>query len=361
MNRTLAVLFLSVVSCLVGCRSYTGQYYVGADGYVLASRDGPAGQKETYRLEVRADASLQVLRERDQERLVFGLQAAELDKGQAERRGVKPYSGLLVTGVVAKSGAAEAGILVGDVLLALDTKETVYLPQLAAVESSIRADQTVTAKVMRGQDEMDLPLAAKLVKERVTEQELVPLEVPESSHRPYAGVTLRGIPAAWCEKVFGAPREAVVVTSVEVGSPAWVAGIRGGDVIDKVDGAPVPNVHELSRRIIESGQAEKPMTLAVRRGPGEAHEGKVELADYSDEANAWIPLVFCLENGTYSDSWSIGPFGLVMSNRNHYLANRETRRVQTRNVFSAVLGLFRVETTPEETEVHLLWFIRFDT
>jgi hypothetical protein len=50
-----------------------------------------------------------------------------------------------------------------------------------------------------------------------------------------------------------------------------------------------------------------------------------------------------------------------MRNRNRYLANMATRRVQTSNVFSAVLGLFRVESSPDETEVRLLWFIRFDT
>lgn len=361
MKHPIVVLFLAVFTLAAGCRSYAGQYYVGADDYVLASRSGPEGRKETYRLDVRGDGSLRIQRESLRDRPALGLKAIEVDKEQAERRGVKPYCGLLVTAVAPKSSAAEAGVLVGDVLLALGGKETVYLPQITAIEATLRDGQTVVAKVLRGQDQMDLSLVTQREKELVTEQEVVPLEVPETSQRPYAGVTLRGIPAAVCEQVFGVKREAVVVTNVEVGSPAWVAGIRGGDVIEMVDGAPVPNVHELSRRIVANGQLEKPMTMVVRHGPGPAHEGKVELSDYSEDSHAWIPLVFCLENGTYSDRWSIGPFGLVLSNRNHYVADSSTRRVQTRNVFSALLGLFRVETSPEETEVRLLWLIRFDT
>lgn len=362
MNRTPAVLvsFLVSLACLAGCRSYDGQYFVSADDYVLASREA-GGEKLTYRLQVQGEASLRMQRTYDRERPVLGLSVAELDKAQAERRGVRPYSGLLVTKVGAKSSAQEGGVLVGDVLLRLDAQETVYLPQLLAAEAALKAGQSVNAKVLRGQDEMDLPLAIRMEKERVTDEEVVALEVPEVSQRPYAGVTLRGIPAAACEKIFGAPREASVVTSIEVGAPAWVAGLRSGDVIDTVDGAPVPNVHELSRRIVEAGLAEKAMTFGVRRGPGQAHEGTVELSDYSEHAGAWIPLVFRLDNGTYEDYWSIGPFGLLASNRNRYVPDSTTRRVKTRNVFSAVLGLFRVETTPDETEVRLLWIIRFDT
>ncbi len=362
MHRSSIALSFAAFTLLAGCRTHYSQYYLGSDDYVLASRDGPGDRKESYRLEVRGDnCSLRVATEYERERPFLGLKLTELDKGQAERRGVKPYSGLLVKGVYPKSSAEEGGVLAGDVLLKLDTRETVYLPQVTEIEGVLRSEQMVTAKVLRGQEQLDLPLATKLLKERVTDQEEVPLVVPKHEHRPYAGVTLRGIPAVWCEKIFGTARQAVVVANVQVGSPAWVAGLRGGDVIDTVDGAPVPDVQSLAARIATGGEAGQAMTFGVRRGAGPLHEGAVALEDYSREANAWFPLVFHLQSGTYEDRWSIGPFGLLMSNRNTYIPNTSTRRVQTRNVFNAVLGLFRVETNPEETEVRLLWVIRFDT
>lgn len=361
MNRSLLVLFLAALSSLPACRTYVGQYFIGSDDYVLASRDLADGRREQFRLQVRGEARLRHATEYDRERPFLGFQAAEIDKQQAERRGVRPYVGLQVWGVYPGSSAAEGGVLAGDVLLSIDGRETVYLPQVAAIEATLRADQAVAVKLLRGQEPIELTLRTRLLRERVTDEQDIELEAPPDLPRPFAGVTLRGIPAVWCERIFGEPRQAVVVTKVEVGSPAWLAGVRAGDVIDQVDGAPVPPVAELMRRVAEQGPAEQPMTWTVRRGHGQAHEGRLDLHDYSGESNAWVPLVFYYRNGTYEDRWTVGPFGLLLSNRNDYIADASTRRVQTRNVFSALFGLFRVESSPEQTEVRLLWLIRFDT
>lgn len=359
----ISTLVLSLALALPSCVTHHGQYYVGSDDYVLATRDGPNGSKETFELVVgsaRGDANLRVSHEYDHERPFLGFQVVELEKAHAERRGVRPYSGLLVNGVYPKSSAEAAGVLSGDILMALDGKETVYLPQIAEIERRLAAGQKVAAKVLRGQNELDLTLETNLLKERVSDTQDVALEVPPT-HRPYAGVNLRGIPQVWAEKIYGEKRNAIVVTNVEVGSPAWIAGIRGGDVIEAVDGAPAPTVHELARQISERGEQEQAMRWRVSRGPGEAYEAELRLEDYSGETNIWFPFVFWLESGAYSDKWSIGPFELVMNNRNHYIADSSTRKVQTRNVWNAILGLIHVETSPDETEVRLLWFITFDT
>lgn len=358
-TRTIALLTLLLAGPASGCRTWTSQQFVGAREYDLTTRTAPDGARETFRLE--AGGGLLVSTEQERQRPFLGFKVAELDKARAERRGVRPYSGLLVTGVYPGSAAAQGGVLDNDVLLAIDGNEIVYANQLAAAEAPLRDGQAVTAAVLRGQERVELPLIVQLLHERVTDRESIPLDAPPDSSRPFAGVTLRGIPAVWCERIFGAPRNAVVVTGVEVGSPAWVAGVRGGDVIDTVDGEPVPPVEELSRRIASLGEAGQTMRWGVRRGEGERYDAEIALADYSGEAHVGIPLIFHYTNGTYEDRWGVGPFGLVMSNRNHYVADTSTRRVETRNVFSALLGLFRVETGPRETEVRLLWIIRFDT
>lgn len=347
----------------VACTTYGEHYHVGAEDHVLSSRTAANGLSETISLHVRAsggDASLEVTTETSTERASLGIQVAELDRQRADNRGVKPFSGLLVVGIHVPSGADEAGVEVGDVLLSLGGKETVYLPQLEQVESTLQADQVVKARVLRGQTEEEISLTPRRHERRGTRVETVPLERATITHRPYAGVTLRGIPAAWCERIYGVVREAVVVTSVEVGSPAWVAGVRGGDVIEELDGAPVPPVSEVTRQIAERGPAGDKMRLRVRRGE-QSHEAELELSDYSGEANVWIPLIARYQNGAYMDRWSLGPFGLLLSNRNSYVANTATRAVQTKNVFSAVLGLLRVESTPHETDVRLLWFLHFDS
>jgi hypothetical protein len=362
-QSSLLPLLAAVALSLPACTTYYDQYHIGAEDYVLARRTAAGGLVESYHLDVRSsvgDASLRVVSEYERERPFLGLQPLELDAEAAAKRGVRPFAGILLRGVYPQSAAAAAGVLAGDVLLSLDGQAMVYLAQLADFEAGLAVDQAVSARILRGQSELDLELRPKLLRERVHDSQDIELERVPTTERPLAGVGVRGIPPVWCEKIFGHPCNAVIVTTVEVGSPAWLAGIRGGDVVEAVDGAPVPPAAELMARLREQG----PGTVTrwrVRRGSDATHEASIALDDYSGESHVWIPLVFRLENGVYADRWSAGPFGLVASNRNHYLADTSLRTVQTRNVFSALLGLFRVESGPRETEVRLLWFIRFDT
>ena len=358
MKRTSAVVLALFLLTMTSCRTWSGQHYVGSQDYLLTTRVMADGTREDYHLK---NGALQVHTESERERPFLGFKVSELTKPRAERRGVRPYTGLLINGVYPESSAANAGVLKNDVLLSIDGEELVYLSQLAEAEARLRDGQTCTAAVLRGQERIDVPLLARVVVENVTDRQDIPLEKAPPTPRPYAGVTLRGIPAVWCERIFGEARNAVVVTDVEVGSPAWLAGIRGGDVIDTVDGEPVPPVAELSRRIAAGGEVNQTMRWQVRRGEGLEHDAEVHLHDYSGEGHFWLPLVTHITNGTFEDRWSVGPFGLLMSNRNHYVPETSTRMTQTRNVFSMLLGLFRVESSPRETEVRLLYFIRFDT
>jgi PDZ domain len=360
MLRLPHLLFLAALSLLASCRTNLRSYHVGAADYVLATRALEGGRKETFQVQARGNGSLRLTSEFDRKRPFLGFQLAELDKAQAERRGVRPYTGLLVTGVYPQSSAAEAGVLAGDVLLSIGGVETVYLPQATKAEAGLSEQQQVVAKVLRGQEQLDLTLETRLLSERVTDVQEIPLDAGEPQPRPYAGVTLRGIPELWCERIFGAPRQAVVVLGVDVGAPAWLAGIRAGDVIEQVDGQPVGDVNQLTRQIAERGEAGQSMVWAVRRGPGDRHEGTVQLADFRGETRLVVPLLACYSNGTDVDSWSL-LMGLLMRNKNRYVHDPATRAVQTHNVFSAVLGLFRVESGPHSTRVRLLWLIDFET
>ena len=353
----LAVL-LFALSVLPSCRTWTTQYFVGSEDYELARVTASDGAVEIFRLQG-AD-TLRVETRYERERPFLGLQVVELDKPRAERRGVKPYSGLLVTGTYPESAARLAGVRADDVVLDVGGAEVVYAEQLVQAEAGLDEQETVLVRLVRGDEEIALALRTQLLREDVTDVQQIPLEPAPASPRPYAGVTLRGIPPAWCERMFGEPRNAVVVSTVEVGSPAWLAGVRGGDLIETVDGEPVPRVDELARAIAANGQIEQPMTWLVRREEGRTHEAVIALSDYSGEANFFVPLLVDVTNGVYEDRWRLG-LGLIMGNRNLYVADASTRRVQTRNVFSALLGLIKVDARPTETRVRLLWFIKFDT
>ncbi|MBX3464309.1 MAG: PDZ domain-containing protein [Planctomycetes bacterium] len=360
MKTTCALVAAAALVGLPACTTYNHQHYVGADSYALATRTGPGDLRETFHLDVRGstgDASLRIVSDYERERPFLGLQLLELDGQAAAHRGVTAFSGLLVQGVYPQSAAAEAGVLAGDVLLQLDGQPVAYLAQAASLEAALRIGESVPARLLRGQTPLDLELQARPLRERVHDSQDIELERAFVPTRPTLGAGLRGIPAVWCERIYGRPCNAVVVTSVEVGSPAWLAGIRGGDVIETVDGAPVPPVAELSHRLREQGPGSQTQ-WQVRRGDM-VYETSITLEDYSGERQVWIPLVFRLEDGVYSDRWTLGPFGLLAGNRSHYVADTSTRAVQTSSVFHLLFGLLRVESAPQSTSVRLLWLIRF--
>ncbi|MFY9345084.1 MAG: PDZ domain-containing protein [Planctomycetota bacterium] len=342
-----------------GCRSYSNQYYVRSADYDLVRRELPGGRVETFRFEGRGQGTLRVTTEYDRERPFLGFQLAELGATEAAQRKLPPHSGLLLRGVYPQSAAAEAGARAGDVLVMLGGKPVVDQPAVFAIERRLGVDENVAATVVRDGERLDLTLVCKRIKERATDQELVPLEIPRLLHRPYAGVTVRGIPAVWCERIWGKPRNAVVIVDLEVGSPAWVAGLRGGDVIEMVDGAPVGTVSEVSALLADRGEAGQTLRLLVRRGDEPPHDAVVQLGDYSGERVVWVPLVFRIEDGTYEDVWTVGPFGLLLGNRNRWVVSGADRTLATRNVFSALLGIVQVTSAPAGSEVRLLWFLRF--
>ncbi len=359
MTRFLASRLLLILPFATACTFYDRESYVGRDRLEIARVQRDDGTTESYLLEVgqtTSDAALTVKTERDRERAFLGLQVVELDRASAEPRGVAPYRGLLVTGNYPRSAAVEAGVLPGDVLLAVGTEAVVYREQLPKVEAALRPEQPVTLKLLRGQQERELTIVPKALRDRVVDAEPIALEATVG-RRPFAGVVLRGIPRVWCERMYGEERNAVVIAGVDVGSPAWIAGFRAGDVIDRVDQQPVGTVDELGQSLYQRGTQGGAMTLAVRRGQSESFAATIALDDYTATRQVWFPLLFRIEDGAREDEWTVGPLGLVMSNTNTYVSDPAGRKAETRDVFDAVLGLVHVDSSPRHKRLRLLWFI----
>ncbi|MFK7738913.1 MAG: PDZ domain-containing protein [Planctomycetota bacterium] len=357
--RTIARVALLALPLAASCTTYTEALYVGSTDYEIASRTAfEDGVVESYLLD--DGRYIRVKTRREQERPFLGFQVVEIDKSRALEVGVDPYSGMLVTDTFANSSARQAGVRPGDVLLTIDGQRIIYAEQLEKAEYAHAASEGVVCELLRGAEKLELSLKMQTLAEDVTDVESIALESGISSPRPYAGVTMRGIPQEWCERMFDDQKQAVVLSQVDVGSPAWLAGFRGGDILEQVDGEPCPSVAELSKRIRASGPAGGSMLWRVRRELGNSHEGVVQLADYSGTTRANFPLLWNSKNSAAEDRWAIG-WGLVMSNRNQYVANQSTREVETRNRFSALLGLIQVDDRPEDTRVRLLWFITFET
>jgi len=241
------------------------------------------------------------------------------------------------------------------VLLSIAGKPVVYLNQLQGVESLLKVGEEVNLQLLRGQTQIEVAATPQALQEQVHDDQSVPLETAPPQH--YAGAGFAGIPSVWCEKIYGKPREAVVLTDVEIGGPAWLAGFRSGDVVDAVDNGPTPTAAQLRQMIVDRAPQSAPVTLQVSRGGRDQHTAQLIPRPRAGTKEFWFPLVFHLRDGVFQDKWSVGPFGLIMCNRNRYVADVDNRRVATKNSFSALLDLIHVDTDPDSTDVRLLWLI----
>lgn len=363
MNPSRRIALLLVAALATSCVSYGVEYSVASEDWLLAERAEPGGRTTRYQVDLRSaggDAVLRVIEQVPHNGATLGCEVREIDGALAAELGVPAYTAVQVQKVTRQSPAGEAGLRKGDLLLRLDGAPLRYAGQLAEFESRLAADRDVPVGLRRGTEELEVVVRAKVRIAHQREEREVLLESATAA-QPYAGVTLKGIPNEWTQRIWDTPRSAVVVTNVEVGSPAWIAGVRNGDLVEQVDGAPTPPVRELVREIEKRGEQGQPIRFTVSRGDGDRYEAELALRDYRGTTKFWFPLVFWTERSAYQRHWTAGPLGLLCGNRNHYVPNNRSRQTQTRNVFHALLGLIHVETGPAETKIRLLWLISFET
>ncbi len=358
-QRAAASALLACLSLFAACTSYTYETRIPNERFEVARAQVGNGVTESLVVDARLEATMESVVETDRERPSFGLQVRELDREAAERRSVAPYSGLLVTGTQADSTARDAGIVPADVILAVDGQKTVYTSLLASIESSLKVGAPVSLRVLRGQQEMDIQVTPKTKREREITKKSIALDSVDSA-RPYAGLVLRGVPQDICDRVLGEGKNGVLVMSVDVGSPAWIAGFRCGDFIELVDGTPTPSAQQLAATIYERGVQGGSIAMTVRRGTSAQHSAQIELRDYTTTKKVWVPFVYYREQGVPKTCWTTGPLGILASSNTTYVSDARGREAETHDTFRALLSLIRYDSSPRGECLRLLWFIHID-
>jgi len=203
--------------------------------------------------------------------------------------------GVLISGVVAGSPAARAGLAPGDVLLRLggvktDARYEEQMPDFMAVASSLEVGQTIPAIVKRGGKETALQLTP------VERGELYP---KEREIKPW-GLTARNLSFLVAKELKRASLDGVLISTVRPGGPSGEAkpALNPGDVLVEVDGSPVKSVEDLAAltRKITQGRGEPVAVLAAferkaSRFLAVVKVGLVEVKDPGLEVTkAWLPV-----------------------------------------------------------------------
>jgi Do/DeqQ family serine protease len=166
--------------------------------------------------------------------------------------------GAQVADVQPDSPAARAGLRIGDVVTALNGRPVRSAAELRARLGVMAVGETVDLSVQRGQEKRNL---------RATIGAIEAAQPGGQALQELAGASLADV-----ERRGPRGRErAVLVSSVQPGSPAYVQGLRAGDVIVGVNERRISSVQELAKALRAQGRivlnllrGDFPMAITLR-------------------------------------------------------------------------------------------------
>jgi Do/DeqQ family serine protease len=173
----------------------------------------------------------------------FGARLQAVTADVAESLGLDRPSGILVTGVVEKGPAAEAGLRRGDIIVAVDGTN-VDDPDAFGYRFATRSlGGHVPVQILRGGQRQTLSVRLAPAPE-TRPRDAVTLR----TRSPFAGsVALNLSPAVAEELSLDATQEGVVLSEVDPGSAAAQLGFRKGDIVVAINGERIASTRELER------------------------------------------------------------------------------------------------------------------
>ncbi len=173
---------------------------------------------------------------------VIGLTVQPLTRDIAEAMGLKDLRGVLVNQVIAGSPAERAGLRPGDVLVSFDGTPLADGGQYRNRAAMARPGSTVVLGVIRDGRRLDIPV-------RVGQLDEAALEGAQAAQA--LGVAVRALTPDEARRA--RVDKAVIVTAVERGSLAALAGITPGSLILEVNGIAVGTPAEFAAALANAG------------------------------------------------------------------------------------------------------------
>jgi serine protease Do len=210
----------------------------------------------------------------DAERGFLGVAVQRLDDGEREKLGVK--HGGLVAAVEPEGAAAKAGIVKGDVILAVNGEKIRDAQTLAEVVRELAPGSAAKIGLWRGNKALDVKaVLGKLELPKRMKWKAAPMTKVLRSGA-FLGITLLELDedlAAYFNVKAG---EGVLVTRVEKETPAAKAGFKSGDVIVQMAEAAVRKSADIHEALAGLKKGETIAITVVRNGKREILKAEPE-------------------------------------------------------------------------------------
>ena len=192
----------------------------------------------------------------------IGVTIQELTADLSDHFGIKDGKGVLISSVVKGDPADKAGIRAGDIIVEFNGTRIENLNQLPRTVAATTPGQSVKVKVIRDGKEkvLSLKVAKKPGDEAVVAKSGNNGEVLEK----WLGITVKAITKSILER-FGleSATTGVLISKVDMGSPAASVEIKAGDIIQEVNKMPVADM-EGYRKAMKAADRGKILLLILR-------------------------------------------------------------------------------------------------
>jgi serine protease Do len=202
-------------------------------------------------------------------RAYLGVIIQPVTQSLAEQFNVKAKEGVLVTDVQPDSPAAKAGIKQGDIVLGVAGKTVSSPRELQGLVERVAIGSKQTLNILRDGRRISLDVICKEMPAKLdlAEQRSMPAEKEESSSFDKLGVKVENLTAKVAEQLGIKADQGVVITDVQSGSPADLAGLSPGMVISETNRHAVASVDDF-RKALGSKSLEKGVLLLLHTPEG---------------------------------------------------------------------------------------------
>jgi serine protease Do len=181
-------------------------------------------------------------------RAYLGTEIRTVDAQTARQFNLKVREGALVRSVLPDSPAAKAGLEPGDLILKLDDHPINDATALQGTVEQLSIGKTYPMVISRGGKQQTLNVTmAEMPKDLTVASQEHEDPAPANPKFDSLGLEVRPLTKDLARQFGVSATSGLIVSGVEEGSPAQVAGIKSGDVIERAGGQPVSTVEEYNK------------------------------------------------------------------------------------------------------------------
>ena len=238
---------------------------IGINTAILSGSGGNQGVGFAVPINMARNVMDQIIKTGKVTRGYMGAGIQEVTPDLAQGLGLKDSRGVVLTQVEPNGPAAKAGLKAGDVVTAIDGKPVATSNELRLRVSGTAPGTTVKLRTLRETGAIEeIPVTlAQLPTERGAGG--AGESAPGKSGGALEGVALENL-TPQLSRQLGIPSNVtgVIVAEVDPASPAAEAGLRRGDVIQRVNRKPIRTAEDVAS-IVRQGGAQ-PVLLLINRG-----------------------------------------------------------------------------------------------